>query len=86
MAAAAAIPGARGEYIEALNYLEQCYVSLAEAVPVDEYTWRLVEGVRSIGEVFPPRRLRELHLAGGARRSHAVHNATNAHFEESKYA
>jgi len=54
VAAAAAIPGARGEYIEALNYLEQSYVSLAEAVPADEYTWRPVEGVRSISEVFLP--------------------------------
>jgi uncharacterized damage-inducible protein DinB len=51
-AAAAAIPGARGEYIEVLNYFEQRYVRLAEAVPADKYTWRPAEGVRSISEVF----------------------------------
>jgi len=54
VAAAAAIPGARGEYIEVHKYFEQRCVSLSEAVPTDKYTLRPVEGVRSISEVSLP--------------------------------
>ncbi len=32
------IPGVRGEHIEVLNYFEQRYVRLAEAVPAEKYT------------------------------------------------
>jgi uncharacterized damage-inducible protein DinB len=46
------IPGARGEFIEVLNYFEQRYVRMAEAVPADKYTWRPTQGVRSFSEVF----------------------------------
>lgn len=47
-----AIPGARGEFVEVLNYFEQRYVRLAEAIPADKYTWRPAPGVRSFSEVF----------------------------------
>lgn len=46
------IPGARGEFIEVLNYFEQRYVRLADAVPAEKYTWRPTQGVRSFSEVF----------------------------------
>jgi uncharacterized damage-inducible protein DinB len=47
-----AILGARGEFIEVLNYFEQRYVRLAEAVPAEKYSWRPAQGVRSFSEVF----------------------------------
>jgi uncharacterized damage-inducible protein DinB len=37
--------------------LQKKLVSLANAIPADKYTWRPMEGVRSVGEVF-------LHVAG----------------------
>lgn len=51
-APAPTIHGARGEYIDSLNYFEQRYVTLAEAIPAEKYTWRPAEGVRSFSEVF----------------------------------
>jgi uncharacterized damage-inducible protein DinB len=51
-AGARATQGARGEFVEVLNYFEQRYVALVEAVPADKYTWRPAAGVRSISEVF----------------------------------
>ena len=46
------VRGARNEYIDTLNYFEQRYLTLAEAVPAEKYTWRPAEGIRSFGEVF----------------------------------
>jgi uncharacterized damage-inducible protein DinB len=56
-APAAPASGARAEFLDYVDYFQQRYVSLAEAVPADKYTWRPGEGVRSISEVF-------LHVAG----------------------
>jgi uncharacterized damage-inducible protein DinB len=51
---AAALPtsGFRAEFLEEVNYYEQRYTRLAEAMPAEKYTWRPAEGVRSVGEVF----------------------------------
>ena len=40
-----------------LQQLQQKYTALAQAIPQEKYTWRPVEGVRSINELF-------LHVAG----------------------
>lgn len=42
----------RGQSLVDLDDLHKKFVSLANAVPQDKYTWRPAEGVRSIGEVF----------------------------------
>jgi len=47
----------RTEALRRVGGLEKKFVTLAEAVPADKYTWRPAEGVRSISEVF-------LHVAG----------------------
>jgi uncharacterized damage-inducible protein DinB len=52
MAASAPSAGARAEFLQEINYYEQRYTRLAEAVPADKYAWRPAEGVRSIGEVY----------------------------------
>jgi uncharacterized damage-inducible protein DinB len=52
MAAAAPTSGLRAEFLEEVNYYEQRYTRLAEAMPAEKYNWRPAEGVRSIGEVF----------------------------------
>jgi uncharacterized damage-inducible protein DinB len=52
MAAAAPTSGFRAEFLEEVNYYEQRYTRLAEAMPAEKYTWRPAEGVRSVGEVF----------------------------------
>lgn len=52
MAPAAPSSGFRAEFLEEIAYYEQRYTRLAEAIPVEKYTWRPVEGVRSVGEVF----------------------------------
>jgi uncharacterized damage-inducible protein DinB len=44
--------GFRAEFLEELAYYEQRYIRLAEAMPVEKYTWRPAEGVRTVGEVF----------------------------------
>ena len=44
--------GFRAALLTDLDALEQKYVSLAEAVPADDYDWRPMEGVRSVGEVY----------------------------------
>ncbi|MFN2566533.1 MAG: DinB family protein [Gemmatimonadaceae bacterium] len=49
--------GYRAEFLRELEYLESRFVSLAEQMPAEKYTWRPAEGVRSVGEVF-------LHVAG----------------------
>lgn len=51
-ATAAPTSGPRAEFLEEIAYYEQRYVSLAEAMPAEKYTWRPGEGVRSIGEVY----------------------------------
>jgi uncharacterized damage-inducible protein DinB len=51
-ATAAPTSGPRAEFLEETAYYEQRYVSLAEAIPAEKYTWRPGEGVRSIGEVY----------------------------------
>jgi uncharacterized damage-inducible protein DinB len=51
-AAAPAVTGARGEFLNELAYYEQRFIRLAEAVPADKFSWRPAEGVRSIGEVY----------------------------------
>jgi uncharacterized damage-inducible protein DinB len=40
-----------------LQQLQERFVSLAQAIPADKYTWRPSEGVRSIAEMF-------LHVSG----------------------
>jgi len=51
-AAAPAVSGARGEFLAELSYYEQRFTRLAEAVPAEKFSWRPMEGVRSIGEVY----------------------------------
>ena len=48
----AAATGVRAEFLDRLDFYEQRFVSLAEAVPAEKYTWRPGEGVRSISEVY----------------------------------
>lgn len=43
--------GVRGWFLNEVNALEKKYVSLAEAVPQEKFTWRPGTGVRSIAEV-----------------------------------
>ena len=50
--AAAPTSGARAEFLSDLKVQEDKFVSLAQAIPADKYTWRPAEGVRSISEVF----------------------------------
>ncbi len=52
MAGAAPTSGFRAEFLEEINYYEQRYTRLAEAMPAEKYTWRPAGGVRSVGEVF----------------------------------
>lgn len=42
----------RGQSLVDLDDLHKKFVSLANAVPQDKYTWRPADGVRSISEVF----------------------------------
>lgn len=49
---AAPTSGIRAEFLNELRTQEQKFVSLAQAIPQDKYTWRPAEGVRSISEVF----------------------------------
>jgi uncharacterized damage-inducible protein DinB len=44
--------GARLEFLDEVSFYEQRYIRLADAIPPEKYTWRPVEGVRSIGEVY----------------------------------
>jgi uncharacterized damage-inducible protein DinB len=50
--------GFRSEFLVQLDDVEKKLVALAGAIPVESYTWRPGEGVRSTSEVF-------LHVAGG---------------------
>lgn len=49
---AAPSTGFRAEFLEEIAYYEQRYTSLATAMPVEKYSWRPGDGVRSVGEVF----------------------------------
>jgi uncharacterized damage-inducible protein DinB len=49
---AAPTSGARAEFLDRLDFYEQRFVSLAQAVPAEKYAWRPSEGVRSLGEVY----------------------------------
>lgn len=44
--------GARYEFLDEVSYYEQRFERLAEAVPAEKYSWRPVEGVRTVGEVY----------------------------------
>jgi uncharacterized damage-inducible protein DinB len=44
--------GARMEFLDEVSYYEQRFERLADAVPMEKYNWRPVEGVRTIGEVY----------------------------------
>ena len=50
--AAAPTAGFRAEFLRELSAIEEHYVSLAQSIPAEKYTWRPGEGVRSISEVF----------------------------------
>ena len=47
--AAAAI---KAGFVEDIGELQKKFVALAEAFPQDKYTWRPMDGVRSVSEVF----------------------------------
>jgi uncharacterized damage-inducible protein DinB len=49
---AATPSGARAEFLDNLDYYEQRFLRLAGALPAEKFTWRLNEGVRSIGEIY----------------------------------
>jgi uncharacterized damage-inducible protein DinB len=51
-ASAAPTSGVRAEFLNELKIQEDKFVQLAQAMPADKYTWRPVEGVRSISEVY----------------------------------
>ena len=44
--------GFRAEFLEELAYCEQRYLTLAEAMPAEKYSWRPEEGMRSVGGLF----------------------------------
>lgn len=50
--------GVQGSFLKQSNMVEQQFVSLAEAIPQEKYTWRPAADVRSISESF-------LHCARG---------------------
>jgi uncharacterized damage-inducible protein DinB len=50
--------GPRMEFLDEVSYYEQRFERLADAIPVEKFAWRPVEGVRSIGEVY-------MHVATG---------------------
>ena len=47
MASGAPTSGFRAEFLEEINYYEQRYTRLAEAMPAEKYTWRPAEGRRT---------------------------------------
>ncbi len=56
-ATAPSASGPRAEFLKELDNVEKKMVSLAEAMPQDKFTWRPMEGVRSVSEVYT-------HMAG----------------------
>ena len=58
LASASAFAGDfKSEALNRIKTLESKYTGLAEAMPEDAYTWRPMEGVRSVSELF-------LHISG----------------------
>src|SRR5689334_5127937 len=49
--------GFRGDFITQLNDVEKKIEDLAQAMPENDYSWRPMEGVRSVSEVY-------MHIAG----------------------
>jgi DinB family protein len=49
---AAAAGAIREQFLMNLDSLQKKFVSLAEAIPADKYSWRPAPGVRTVGEVF----------------------------------
>src|SRR2546427_1495817 len=49
--------GFRGDFITQLNDVEKKIEDLAQAMPENSYSWRPMEGVRSVSEVY-------MHIAG----------------------
>ncbi len=54
---ASAASSYRAEFLREMDNLEKKLVSLAEAMPAEKYSWRPMEGVRSVSEVYT-------HMAG----------------------
>lgn len=52
------VTGFRKEFLDQLQDVQDKVISLAEAMPQESYSWRPMEGVRSVSEVF-------VHIAGG---------------------
>ncbi|MGA8073772.1 MAG: hypothetical protein WB995_09850, partial [Candidatus Acidiferrales bacterium] len=42
----------KGQALVDIDQLHKKFVSLAEAIPAEKFSWRPAEGVRSIGEVY----------------------------------
>jgi uncharacterized damage-inducible protein DinB len=57
MAEATPTTGIRAELLNDVKELEKKFVDLAEAMPQKKYSWRPMEGVRSVSEVY-------MHVAG----------------------
>lgn len=51
-AAASPAPSFRADFLKEMDNLEKKLVSLAEAMPQEKYSWRPMEGVRSVSEVY----------------------------------
>jgi hypothetical protein len=49
---AASAAAVRDQFLTDLDSLQKKFVSLAEAIPADKYSWRPAAGVRTVGEVF----------------------------------
>jgi uncharacterized damage-inducible protein DinB len=58
MSSATATFDYQAKFLNDMKDLQSKFVSLAQTIPQDKYTWRPGEGVRSVSEVF-------LHVAGG---------------------
>src|SRR5881392_3434965 len=50
--AAATAAGLKASFLKDLDVMRGKFVGLAEAFPQDKYTWRPMEGVRSVSEVL----------------------------------
>ncbi|MDQ3252933.1 MAG: DinB family protein [Acidobacteriota bacterium] len=55
--APAGAPSYRADFLKEMDNLEKKLVGLAEAMPADKFTWRPMDGVRSVSEVYT-------HMAG----------------------
>jgi uncharacterized damage-inducible protein DinB len=52
MAEATPTTGIRAELVNDVKELQKKFVDLADAIPQKKYSWRPMEGVRSVGEVY----------------------------------